>query len=141
MKNKFYVFDLDGVIVCSANRLHLLPDWESYHAAGLTAEPVAGMTQFMRSLEWDHYDIIIVTAREEFRREATTEWLHRHEIVFHRLLMRGTGVKDIHQSKVSSLSHLSTMPQQDCLLWLDDNPTTVAFAQQFGFNAALVATR
>lgn len=63
-------------------------DYHVFHALAANAPPIHYMAESLRQ-HWDAgYDVVILTARSEFWRGTTIEWLTKNNIPFHKLVMR-----------------------------------------------------
>lgn len=89
--NPIAVVDIDGVVADVRHRLHHLTgrpkNWRAFFAAAAQDPPHPEGLEVVRTLARDH-DIIYLTGRPEHLRAATVEWLDRHGIGGHELVMR-----------------------------------------------------
>jgi hypothetical protein len=89
------VFDIDGCISDDRHRLHLKPNWDSYHALAHLDPPM--------NLDRLTHGVVFITARPEKYRKATEAWLNKHLDIKWELLMRPEG---------------NSMTSPDLKLWL-----------------------
>lgn len=95
MKICIYV-DIDGTISDAQWRVdkHILKkpkNWKAFYAAISLDKPHEDIVWLVKTLHTCNVDIIICTGREEKYREATEEWLKRHDIPYTKLYMRKRG--------------------------------------------------
>jgi hypothetical protein len=62
--------------------------WDEYHAASVADPPAHDIAALVRALYNCGYTIIGITARPEKWRKLTMDWLLRHSIPLHSILMR-----------------------------------------------------
>jgi hypothetical protein len=88
------VIDIDGVVADVRHRLHHISrrpkDWDAFFAAATHDPPHPEGLGVVRTIAEGH-EIVYVTGRPERTRGATVEWLDRHGIGGHRLVMRPEG--------------------------------------------------
>jgi predicted secreted acid phosphatase len=90
---KAVLFDIDGVIADSSERLKLAtsydpPDWNAYDIGPYDDTPIGGWIALVNLL-YPHYEVILVTARHlrGQNRAHTVEWLERHGVMYDQLIM------------------------------------------------------
>lgn len=90
-RRQIAVVDIDGVVADVRHRLHHIAgrpkDWHAFFGAAYRDPPHAEGLEVVRTLAVDH-EIVYVTGRPERLRRVTGEWLARHGIGGHRLIMR-----------------------------------------------------
>lgn len=87
------LFDIDGTIAKIDHRRHLVmkekPDWNAFNSLMGDDTPNTGVVSLYKSLWFSHhYELILVTGRNERFRKLTEQWLSWNEIPFSRILMR-----------------------------------------------------
>jgi len=99
MKNKVVIFDLDGTLALIDDRRKLATkpdgkmDWDKFFDPAnidldLPNDPVIQMAQ---SLKDSGKTIVIFSGRSKATKDATRNWLNRHNVPFDILKMRPTG--------------------------------------------------
>lgn len=95
---KIIVVDLDGTLCDSAHRDHLAQakQWSEFHEAAKDDAPRADVAFLLSVLArrsiLDEILLVACTGRNERYRQATLEWLIRHDLaVFDTILMRPDG--------------------------------------------------
>ena len=86
--------DIDGVVADVRHRLHHLDtrpkDWDAFFAAADDDEPHDEGLTVVAKLAEDH-DVVFLTGRPARLERATRQWLSRHGLGDHDLLMRPEG--------------------------------------------------
>lgn len=91
------IFDIDGTIADVTHRLPLILDpkvygakkqWTKFHEACEHDSKIEPVTKFLTTIANLDYEIWLFTARPEWTRELTAQWLRRHSIPYSRLRMR-----------------------------------------------------
>lgn len=90
-----YIFDIDGTLADCSHRLHHIhprpaKDWRAYFAACLDDTPIPHIIELTWILE-GKAAIVLVSGRSDECREATIQWLDKHEVPFQALYMRKAG--------------------------------------------------
>ncbi len=85
------IVDIDGVVADVRHRLHHLErrpkDWDAFFAAAVDDPPHDEGLAIVARLDEDH-EVVFVTGRPGWLREATERWLDEHGLGGHRLVMR-----------------------------------------------------
>ena len=94
------VFDLDGVLADTSHRQHHLErrggrapgseGWRRFFAAA-GEDPVLPAARSILRLLRDDVTVILLSARPATSFDLTVEWLDRHEVPWHLLVLRGDG--------------------------------------------------
>jgi phosphoglycolate phosphatase-like HAD superfamily hydrolase len=88
------VFDMDGVLSDASRRQHFLDwprrDWEAFFAACGDDALIDEVARLLDVLD-DDLRIVLLTARPLRVRPQTLAWLHRYELRWDLLIMRGHG--------------------------------------------------
>lgn len=95
MRDRCYIFDIDGTLADCTHRLpfiHRHPkDWSAFYSACVYDKPIRHMIDVARALA-DHAPLVFATGRNEIVREETKAWLFRHGgLVASNLYMRRDG--------------------------------------------------
>jgi uncharacterized HAD superfamily protein len=92
MNKSVAVFDIDGTLCDNTARIARLdpnnPDWDAFHAAQGEDEPIVAQMALLQMAWLSRYTVVLLTARHEMHRQATVEWLFRHKVHYHTLMMR-----------------------------------------------------
>lgn len=90
----YAIIDIDGTLTKVGGRVECLksnpPDWDSFYSRCGEDEAVQEVVRLVRSLRRD-YLMILCSGRRESCRATTDEWMARHGIEFHRMLLREDG--------------------------------------------------
>lgn len=87
MEQAFF-FDIDGTIADVTHRLHFLQtkpkNWDAFFAAAKDDVPIAHMVRLCRLLQFSvvGQPIVFLSGRPERTREATTQWLLKHQVMY-----------------------------------------------------------
>lgn len=88
MKN-FIVIELDNVICNTTARQHLLNEgWSDYHSALETDTPNEAIVQILKSLDFQGYEILVVSGRPAKYDLQTLKWLSTYEVPVDEILLR-----------------------------------------------------
>lgn len=154
-QERVVVVDIDGTIADTRHRQHLVPEgdgrrtdegWREFHLAAERDKPVAHALEVMRGLMLNgDAEILFLTARPEWMRTRTVEWLRRH--VFDRddnfeLLMRPAGnldrASDMKPKMLAEhFGNLETALER-VLLVLEDSEKNAASLTSAGFEVIMV---
>lgn len=100
---KTVIFDLDGTLADLTHRLHHVRNsnnrWDKFFKACVDDKPIESVCALARMLMDMAFDadnpialkIIVVSGRSDEVRNETEEWLERHNLTFHELIMRPAG--------------------------------------------------
>jgi phosphoglycolate phosphatase-like HAD superfamily hydrolase len=129
------IVDIDGVVADVRHRLHHITsrpkDWDAFFDAAADDPPHAEGLAVVRRLADDH-EIIYLTGRPERLRAATIEWLGRHGIGGHQLMMRSDGDRrPAARVKVELLRRLSR--ERTVSVVVDDDAQVLAAVRHAGF--------
>lgn len=143
------VFDLDGTISDSRQRVHLLKDlndplrWRKFYAASKQDAPIQGTISVFCALIKAGVDVRIWTARSDEVRAITNDWLAEHTgILPHRfqLRMRPVGVRTPdYILKKEWYDELSEREKKQVLLVFEDRTRVVNMWRGLGIQCMQVA--
>ena len=92
MKNKCWIFDIDGTLSNSRHRKHWVSskpkNWAAWNAGMAEDGYHADVIDFINVAMEKHINVIICTGREETYRDITDNWLSDGGIYYERLYMR-----------------------------------------------------
>lgn len=132
--------DIDGVLADSRWRKHLEPaardgDWQRHWAAIPGDAPVAQVIAVVQALHAQGHEIRIVSARGEFSRVWTCDWLAKHEIVAESVWLRPVGCLDSdHECKRKIVEQWDRLPD----LVIEDTPANADMFRKMGCKVLLV---
>lgn len=85
--NRWIICDIDGTIADNARRVHLVPDWDAFHADMENDPPYEHVVNLIHILDDADYAILFLTGRPEKYRPQTRQWLDSYGL-YHECLMR-----------------------------------------------------
>lgn len=131
------VFDIDGVVADVRHRLRHLEgrrNWRAFFAAAgrdpLLAEGATLVADLGRS-----YDVVWLSGRPEWLRDATANWLRRHDLPGDELYLRPAG--DFRPAPRFKLDVLRGLADRGIAAFVDDDEQVVDAAVAAGIPAAL----
>ena len=82
MDKRIIISDLDGTLSNYEKREHFYnsKNYFEFNKAGIEDTPIENVCNILRNLKDDDTDIVIMTARDEYHRHATLEWLKIYDI-------------------------------------------------------------
>lgn len=133
------VVDIDGVVADVSSRLHYVErrpkDWDSFFAAAVHDPPHDEGLAVVNHLAGEH-EVVFLTGRPHWLRDDTQQWLERHGLGGHRLVMRPAGNRrPAAQVKVDLLRTLAA--GRTVAVVVDDDPAVVAAMKAAGFPTLL----
>ena len=89
-RKKIIITDLDGTISDCTHRLkyYRKNDYFKFNELGSEDLPITPIVNILRNCKSEDTDIVVVTARDEYHRPTTLDWLKRYDIPCDNLLMR-----------------------------------------------------
>jgi hypothetical protein len=131
------IVDVDGVVADVRHRLRHVEgrtrDWDAFFAAAEHDTPHPEGVAVVGRLADDH-EVVFLTGRPERLRTVTRDWLARHGIGGHRLVMRPDGDRrPAAQLKLRLLTALAR--GRDVAVVVDDDPVVVAAVEDAGYRA------
>ncbi|UOW66260.1 polynucleotide 5' kinase [Aeromonas phage vB_AspA_Bolek] len=100
MSKDIIIWDLDGTLACGKHRLHALPKpedanlttgWLRFNMLAGDDAPIQDNIELMGTQAMAQYTLVILTGRSDDALEITEDWLERHEVPYHSLIMRPKG--------------------------------------------------
>ena len=136
---KTVLVDIDGTISDPSHRLHLIPQdrtnskgWQEFGDACSDDAPIQGMIDISNAIA-ERYYVFIVTSRSETVREKTEEWLKKHRVNHHGVLMREEGdFRPSEQVKEDIIKKLVS-EGAEIIGFFDDHEGNISSASKFGF--------
>lgn len=136
------IYDIDGTLADISDIRHYaiggLLDYDAFHREARNSHCHPRVVEACR---WDlecGFAVFIVTARNEKYKDATVEWLRRHEVKHHGLFMRKSDdMRDDVDVKRDILAEIRGHGYQVVHAW-DDNPHVAELWRSEGIIAHLV---
>ena len=92
MAEEFVIFDFDGTLADISERVHYVrmkpKNWSAFNAGMAQDKAIRSMVRLCNILYEAEIYIILCSVRNEKNRPETVEWLKKHEINYHELLLR-----------------------------------------------------
>jgi phosphoglycolate phosphatase-like HAD superfamily hydrolase len=126
---KIVVFDVDGTLANNDHRSHWVKtkpkNWKAFHKGTPHDTPYPEVVDIAQTYNEKGAIIVICSAREEIHREATQEWLIRHEIPFDALYMRPKN--DYRDDAIIKIELLEKIRKDygEPFMWFDDRNKVV----------------
>jgi phosphoglycolate phosphatase-like HAD superfamily hydrolase len=137
------IFDLDGTLALVEHRFHFIEgrkkDWHGYFAACVLDPPNLSVVSVCQALYGAGYEIWIVSGRSDEVRKETVNWLRKHDVQYHRLVMRSAGDKRPDDFLKRQWLINGTLPRERMLMVFDDRDKVVAMWRREGVTCAQVA--
>jgi hypothetical protein len=129
------IVDIDGVLADVRHRVHYVEqrtkNCKRFLAAAVHDDPHAEGLAVVAKLAEEH-DVVILTGRPEHLRDDTTEWLARHGLAAHKLLMRPDG--DRGPSARFKLREVQRLARHLTIaIVVDDDESVIATMRDAGF--------
>jgi hypothetical protein len=136
------ICDLDGTLALIEHRRHFLQgkkDWRKFFAACADDPPNLPVIEVMRGLYMHGKEIWVVSGRSSEVRQETVEWLKRHDVPYHHLVMRRAG--DFSPDDVLKRHWLlnGVLPKERVMIVFDDRDKVVLMWRREGLTCAQVA--
>lgn len=92
---KIIIFDIDGTLADTDHRVHHVrpeegkkKDWSAFFAEAKKDMPHIHVVNILKMYEALEYTVVLCTGRPSNLRNDTVDWLNKHSIPYHVLLMR-----------------------------------------------------
>lgn len=135
-RQRLAVIDIDGVLADVRHRLHHLDgpqrDWDAFFRAAPDDAVLAGGRSAVERVLAEGLGLVYLTGRPERCRQATLDWLGRHDFPAAPLLMRpDRDRRPARLFKIASLRELART--SDVALVVDDDEAVVSAVAAAGF--------
>lgn len=113
-------------------------DWDAYHTAGREDAPIQEMVELINGMADSGAMIIGVTARPDKWRTQTMQWMVKHFVQMHEILMRHdnnyrpSGDMKVELVKQRFGENLEKIPTGTAVLFIDDNEKVVEAVRALG---------
>jgi hypothetical protein len=130
------VIDIDGVLADAWHRQHHLDgadkNWDNFFGEAHADPPLQSLIGLLAIIDRD-YSVILLTARPNWVRQMTLDWLGRNEVRWDLLAMRGEtdGYVAAGEFKRRTVSELRERGFE-LLIALEDDPNNVAMFNEEG---------
>ena len=151
MNRRTILVDLDDTCSAAHRREHLIADsWDAFHADLANDEPIFDMVRLLQAIPsaegGDGIVIVGATARPEKWRQATIEWLARHNVPLDVVLMRpADDFRKSSEVKVDmACAHFGCGPdelKEHILMVIDDNEHIIKAFAGLGVTALQIYAR
>lgn len=85
------IIDLDGTLCNVSHRVHFVktqpPNWPAFFDACVDDTPNPAIVALVRMARTSYHQIIYVSGRPDTHRAQTVDWLERHRLALHALLL------------------------------------------------------
>lgn len=134
---QYVIMDLDGTLACGKHRLHLLPtenyhitaSWIPFNKACPDDAPIWDNIEVCNSL-YKSYIVIILTGRSDDAEKETVEWLAKHGVKYHYLVMRKAD--DNRKDTVIKEEFLKSLGIENILCAFDDSEAVIRHFRSLG---------
>lgn len=142
---KTVIFDLDGTLADGRHRLHLLPtkdydkteSWTEFNLAAVDDLPFRDNIRLCNMCAWaEDTRVIILTGRSDIAYDVTRDWLDRHGVEYHGLVMRSQS--DNRKDTVIKEEFLRSIGLENILCCFDDLPHVAYHLRSLGLTCHLV---
>ena len=145
LKNKIVIFDLDGTLALIDDRRKFCTkpngklDWDKFFDPNNISmdKPNLPVIKMAQSLASDGFQIVIFSGRSVSTWDATTKWLSKNKVLFHKLLMRP--IKDFTPDDVLKQNWLNDIGKDNVLCTFDDRNKFVDMWRNNGITCFQVA--
>lgn len=140
---RIVISDLDGTLADIEHRLHWIhrddPDWTAFFLACPGDVPIGNTITVLRTLHAAGYEVVIASGRGEVARDATIDWLSRHDVPWDRLLLRSKGDERHDDEIKTEMVRENGLAPELTLVVLEDRASVVQTWRRMGFHVFQVA--
>lgn len=137
------VTDLDGTLANCEKRRHFVrninndptwkKNWGAFFKLVKTDTPNQFIVDKIKKVKGEGLDVIIVSARPEYTRKDTEDWLNMYSIPYDRLLMRASN--DSRDDEIVKPEIVEKyLDKSKILEWYDDRPKVIRAIRALGIN-------
>lgn len=140
---RLVISDLDGTLADIEHRLPFIhrerPDWTAFFLACPGDRPIENTITVVRTLHLAGYEVVIASGRGEVARDATIDWLARHQVPWNRLILRSSGDTRHDDEVKTEMVREHHLDPADTLVVLEDRASVVQAWRRLGFHVFQVA--
>lgn len=134
MVEEIVIFDIDGTLADVSERIRHLKkkpkDWNAFFAGMAQDKTIHSMVRLCNLLYDSGIEIILCSGRSEEHRLETVEWLDKHGVKYHDLLLRRDG--DRRSDVVVKREILAGLDKSKILFVVEDRSRVVAMWRSEG---------
>ena len=127
MTEELVIFDIDGTLADVSGRVHHIrrkpKNWTAFNSGIAQDKAIHSMVRLCSILYDAGIRIILCSGRSEKNRPETMEWLARHAVNYHELLLRGD--EDYRSDAVVKREILRTIDRTKILFVVEDRSRVV----------------
>jgi predicted kinase len=132
---RIWIFDVDGTLADSSHRAQaflnipsgdegvLRNEWDKFFAASADDNPIEAVQKWAQEVYRSGDTVVICSGRSDDYCDVTTEWLDKHKIPFHHILMRRRG--DKREDYIVKNELLNILPKQQIVAIVDDRQQVI----------------
>lgn len=95
MTEEIVIFDIDGTLADVSERIHHVrqkpKNWKAFFKGMAEDKTIHSMVRLCNMLYESGVQIVLCSGRSEEHRPETVDWLEKHRVKFHELLLRRDG--------------------------------------------------
>ena len=127
MTEEIVIFDIDGTLADISERVHHVrrkpKNWQAFNAGMAQDKAIQSMVKLCNMLYAAGIRIVLCSGRNERNRPETVEWLEKHGVNYHELLLRKDG--DFRSDAVIKREVLQGMDKSKILFVVEDRSRVV----------------
>ena len=127
MAEEIVIFDIDGTLADISERVHHVrrkpKNWQAFNAGMAQDKAIQSMVKLCNMLYAAGIRIVLCSGRNERNRPETVEWLEKHGVNYHELLLRKDG--DFRSDAVIKREVLQGMDKSKILFVVEDRSRVV----------------
>lgn len=127
MSEELVIFDIDGTLADISERLHHIrtkpKNWSAFNQGIAQDKAIQSMVRLCNILYAAGIHIVLCSGRNEANRPETVEWLEKHNVNYHELLLRKD--EDYRSDAIVKREILETMDKTRILFVVEDRSRVV----------------
>lgn len=127
MSEELVIFDIDGTLADISERLHHIrtkpKNWNAFNQGIAQDKAIQSMVRLCNILYAAGIHIVLCSGRNEANRPETVEWLEKHNVNYHELLLRKD--EDYRSDAIVKREILETMDKTRILFVVEDRSRVV----------------